>query len=378
MKKVFALLMALVMVFALCACGPADSGNPSEQPSGAATEQPSESGGEEQPSEQPSEPSEGPAPGGDFDPTGMKIGFVTFGPGEFFNALADTYVSTFEAEGWEASYTDGEFNPEAQIAAAENYIAMGVDVLVIWAVAPEAMSGVVQSAMDQGIKVVAFVGDLPQYNLRMRAEDADLASNLAKLAAKWIDETYADAPDHSVPVAVLSCRAADTGVIQADELLKIADYSTKAAEPTEFEQSDETATTGQTAAENLYTTNPEIKVFLSPHNGLANGINAFYTSMSSPVTDYSDMGIFCINGDNSTTDSIKDSTEGKSPLRGTVMTGSVQQTANEMLTYVTGLMDGTYEDGFVSDARLLFVYDETIDEYQSTGDVTSITAEDFN
>ena len=349
MKKAIALLLALVMVFALAACGN-NNANPGNDNSG----------------------------NGEFDPTGKKIGFVTFGPGEFFTMLADTYVETFKAKGWDASYQDGGFNPETQISAAENYISMGVDVLVIWAVVPGAMTNVVQDALAKGIKVVSFVGDLPQFSLRMRAEDEDLASNLAKLAAQWIDETYAGEPDHSVPVAVLSCRTADTGVIQADTLLKIADYSKKAATPTEFEQSDETVPTGQTAAENLYTTNPEIKVFLTPHNGLANGINSFYTSMSSPVTDYSDMGIFCINGDGSTTDSIKASTEGKSPLRGTVMTGSVQQTADEMLLYITGLMDGTYPDGYVSDARLLFVYDKTIDEYQSTGDITSVTEADFN
>ncbi len=52
MKKATALLLALVMAFALCACGPANEetpGTPSEQPSGAVTEQPSESGGENNP-----------------------------------------------------------------------------------------------------------------------------------------------------------------------------------------------------------------------------------------------------------------------------------------------------------------------------------------
>ena len=49
-----------------------------------------------------------------------------------------------------------------------------------------------------------------------------------------------------------------------------------------------------------------------------------------------------------------------------------------MLLYITGLMDGTYADGHVSDARLLFVYDKTIDEYQSTGDITSVSEADFH
>ena len=364
MKKALALLLVLAMVFSLAACGntnansttPADN---TQAPGAGNTDAPGNPGDSA------------------FDPTGKKIGFVTFGPGEFFTLLADTYVETFEALGWEASYTDGEFNPETQISAAENYIAMGVDVLVIWAVVPEAMTGVVQQAMEKGIKVISFVAELPQYDVLMLSDDARLAGNLAKLAAQWIDETYADADDHSVPVAVLSCRAADTGVLQADVLLKIEEYSKKAKLAGEFEQSDETATTGQTAAENLYTTNPEIKVFLTPHNGLAGGVASFYTSMSSPVTDYSDMGIFCINGDESTAQSIKDSVGGKSPLRGTVMTGSVQDTANELLEYVTAIMDGSIDSGYVRYAGTLFVYDKTVDEYLSSGTVTSVTEEDF-
>ena len=366
MKKVLALLLALVMVFSLAACG--NSGDNNTQNPGGNTQNPGTNN---------TNPPENPGNSG-FDPTGKKIGFVTFGPGPFFTALADTYVETFKAKGWDASYQDGGFNPETQISAAENYIAEGVDVLVIWAVAPEAMTAVVQQAMSKGIKVISFVAKLPQYDVLMLSDDEMIAGYCAKLAAQWIDETYADAPDHSVPVAVLSCRTADTGVLQADVLLKIEDFSTKAKFAGEFEQSDEDAATGQTAAENIYATNPEIKVFLTPHNGLAGGIASFYTSMSSPVKDYSDMGIFCINGDDSTAQSIKDSTEGKSPLRGTVMTGSVQDTANELLTYVTAIMDGSIESGYVRYARNLFVFDKTVDEYLSTGDVTSVTEADFN
>lgn len=73
--------------------------------------------------------------------------FVTFGlGGDFFQALADTFVTTMEAEGWNAEYADGQFNPTAQIDAMENYIAKGVDVIVLWSVAPEAMGFVIEQA----------------------------------------------------------------------------------------------------------------------------------------------------------------------------------------------------------------------------------------
>lgn len=306
------------------------------------------------------------------------VGFVTFGlGGDFFQQLADTYVEVFEAAGWEASYEDGEFDPTKQIEACENYIAMDVDVLVLWSVAPEAMDNVISQAREKGIKVVDFVAATSEYDVLMVSDEADLADCLAKLAAKWIDETFADAEDHSVPTAVFSCRTAETGVIQADELLKIEEFSQKAKFETEVECPDETMQTGLEKAENLYMTNPEIKVFLSPHSGLGLGINNYFTAISSPVTDYSDMGIFAVNGDMSIAELIKASTDGETPFRGMVLTGSVEDTANDLLEMCNGIYDGTIEPGFVQKAGTTFVYADTVDEYLETGSVKSVSAADF-
>ena len=313
-----------------------------------------------------------PAYAADSKPTAA---FVTFGlGGDFFQALADTFVTTMDAEGWNAEYTDGQFNPTAQIDAMENYIAKGVDVIVLWSVAPEAMGFVIEQAQAAGIKVVAFVAPTDAYDALMLAEDAKLADSLNYLAAKWIDETFADAEDHSVPVAVFSCRTAQTGVTQADELIKIEDYSTKALFAKEVELQDENTDTGMAAAENLYITDPEIKVFLSAHNGLAIGINNYFTGLSSPVTDYSDMGIFCVNGNEEIGKLIQDE---KTPFRGMVLTGGVQDTCNEIRDVVTGIYSGDLPSGTVTNANTLFVNADTVDEYLETGNVTALTIADF-
>ena len=301
--------------------------------------------------------------------------FVTFGlGGDFFQALADTFVTTMEAEGWNAEYADGQFNPTAQIDAMENYIAKGVDVIVLWSVAPEAMGFVIEQAQAAGIKVVAFVAPTENYDALMLADDAKLADSLNMLAAKWIDETFADAEDHSVPVAVFSCRTAQTGVTQADELIKIEEYSDKAQFAKEVELQDENTDTGMAAAENLYITNPEIKVFLSAHNGLALGINNYFTGLSSPVTDYADMGVFCVNGNEEIGKLIQDE---KTPFRGMVLSGGVQDTCNEIRDVVTGIYDESLPSGTVTNATTLFVNEDTVEEYLETGNVTSLTEADF-
>lgn len=298
------------------------------------------------------------------------VGFVTFGlGGDFFQQLADTFVDVMTEAGWDAQYEDGKFDPTAQMEACENYIAMGVDVLVLWSVAPEAMDAVVESAMEKGIKVIAFVAPTSKYDALMVSDDAELADELCKEAAEWIDTTYADAEDHSVPVAVFSCRTAETGVIQADELVKIEEFSQKAKFVTEVECADENMNTGLQATENLYTSNPEIKVFLTAHSAIGLGINSYFTAVSSPVTEYDDMGVFAINGDSAMGEIIKSSTEGASPLRAMVLTGSVNDTANEVLEVCEGLMDGTIESGHVQKAGTLHVNADTVDEYLETGTV---------
>ena len=337
MKKIIALLLALVMVFALVACGPKQPAN--EEP--------------------------------------KTVAFVGFGPGDFFDMLANTYIETMKANGWNAEYTSGNYDPPTQIAACENYIAMGVDVLVVWSVAPEAMTPTLQKAKEAGIKVIAFVAPTEIYDVVMVSRDEDMADYCCKLAAQWVDKAYANAADGSLSTAIFTCRTAETGVKQGDVLLTIANYSKKIGNVIEIECEDEQASTGLTKMENLYTTNPEIKLFLSAHNGLAQGISNFFTGINSPVTDYSDMGIFCINGDTAVYDMIKASTEGKNPLRGTVMTGSVQDTANELRDMILGITDGTIKEGHEQVGGATFVFDATIDEFLETGTVKSITAADF-
>lgn len=313
------------------------------------------------------------------DATDKSVGFVTFGlGGDFFQMLADEFVEVMEADGWEASYADGAFDPTKQIEACENYIAKKVDVIVCWSVAAEAMDGVIAECENQGIKFVAFVAPTSSYDALMISDDATLGRYACKLAAKWIDSHYADAEDHSVPVAVFSCREATTGVLQADELIQIENWSTKAKFVKEVELQSEAVADGMAAAENLFTTDKDIKVILTAHSSIATGVNNYLTSLSSPITDYKDMAIFAINGDNVMADLIKSSVNDECPLRGMVMTGSVNDTAKEIRDVCNGVMDGSLEEGYIQEAGTLFIDADTIDEYLSTGTVSSVTNEDFD
>ena len=87
--------------------------------------------------------------------------------------------------------------------------------------------------------------------------------------------------------------------------------------------------------------------------------------------------IFAVNGDNSSAEYIQDSMKNESPFRGMVLTGSVNDTANEMLMVANGLMDGTLPVGHLQKAGTVFVYADTVEEYLTTGTVVSVTSADF-
>lgn len=372
-KKLLSVLLALSMgVFMLSGCGgTASSGQNAENNASA----PPENAQAQDTAKDASQDAQKDGQTGG----GYKAGFVTFGlGGDFFQQLADSFVQVMTDAGWEASYADGQFDPNAQINACENYIADGVDVLVCWSVAPEAMGAITSACAEKGIKFVSFVQETEQYDALMIADNAEMAAYMAKFAAQWIDKTFADKEDHSVPVAVFSMRLSTSNVEQADELVKIENFSKKAKFVKEVELEGEDVDTGLKAAENLYTTNPEIKVFLTAHNGLGMGINNFYTGLSSPVTDYSEMGVFAINGDNAMAEVILSSSDGKSPLRGMVLTGSAMESAKELLMVCQGIMDGTLQQGHVQKANIIFVSAETAKEYLDNGTVTSVTKEDFD
>jgi len=306
------------------------------------------------------------------------IGFVMIGMGnEFFESLQKEFAARFTGMGWEVDVANGEFNPQTQITAMENFIAMKKEVIVLWAVSPEPLNTVAKQAMDAGIKVVAFVQPLENYDACLLVDNEEFAQAQAFMAAAWVDKNYPDAADKSVPVVLITRDNVDETKKQGDVLRKIEEYSPKIKLVSVFDNNEEAVEAGVNAAETIYTMNPEAKVFLTVNSAVALGVNNYFTAMSSPVTEYADMAIFTLNGGGEIIEQIMKSKENAAPLRGTVMTGGVEMTIDDCVLAVNGVLDGSLKDKHNIYAASLFVFDETIDEFLKTGNVTSVTIDSF-
>lgn len=351
MRKIISFILALVMLLALasCAATPTTTPDASGTTAGTTTTEP------------------------------RTAAFVMIGlNNDFFQALKGAYEEGFKAAGWNTEFTSGEFNPQTQITAVENYIAAGVDVIFIWAVAPGPLDTVAQQAMDAGIKVIAFVQTLANYDAAMLSDDSRVAMDEVYLASRWVDEKYPDAAEGSIPAALITMDGTEVTKTQAQVIKdNLSTYNPKIKLVTVYDVDAESVEAGVTAAESIYTTNPEVKLFLTVNASPALGINNYFTGISSPVTEYADMGIFTINGGTELFDPIKASATDKAPLRGTVITAGIGATIADMLKLANGTMDGTYKDQYKQYAENLFINAETVEEYIASGTVTSIKEADF-
>ncbi len=152
MKKLIALLLAVAMIFTMCACGKKDSGL-------------------------------------------IKVGIINNDPNEsgYRTANDKDMKATFTAEnGYEASFAYSLKNEE-QIAAAQKFVQDEVDYLLISAAGTAGWDTVLQDAKDAGIKVILF-------DRTIDADDslyeASIVSDMAKegqtavdwLASQGLDE----------------------------------------------------------------------------------------------------------------------------------------------------------------------------------------------
>ena len=139
MKKIFALILALCMVFALCACG--QQAAPAAAPAPAA--------------EAPAEPA---APAEPEAPALIKVGVVNNPPSEsgYREANVNDFISVFtEENGYEAEFYYSLKNDE-QLSAARQFITDGVDYLLISAAETTGWDAVLKDAQDAGIGVFLF------------------------------------------------------------------------------------------------------------------------------------------------------------------------------------------------------------------------------
>ncbi|HIQ87668.1 MAG TPA: sugar-binding protein [Candidatus Scatomorpha gallistercoris] len=193
MKKLLALLLALVMVFALAACG-TDTTEPSADPAASGSPATEDTG------------------------DGETLGYIGISMPtqslERWNRDGSYLDEQFKAAGYETMLTFANNETDQQVNDIQNMIADGVDLLVISAIDGEALNTVMNEAGEAGIPVIAYdrliMNDNVQYYVSfdnfsvgvLQGEfirDALDLDNAAEGTAYNIEFTAGDPADNNAP-----------------------------------------------------------------------------------------------------------------------------------------------------------------------------------
>ena len=234
----------------------------------------------------------------------------------FLANLTKNVADYFAPDNVQVVVADAKGDATKQVNQIENFITMGVDAIIVMAIDPKGVTSVIEDAQKAGIKVMVAGGDTGSYDAIMHTDQKAMGAMIAQMACDFIAATFPDAADGSVQVGVIENRDTPEASARSDGMATIPALCPAAAIAGTV-GSQPTITAGATAAENLLTAHPEIKVILAYND--AQGLGATQTAGGIATIDPAQ---FAIYGADNTPDALAAIQSGDSVFRGTVRFGS--------------------------------------------------------
>ena len=374
-KKIVAVLLAFGLTFSLMACGSsAGAQTGASGGTGEAQEEPAEETDVQEVQDEAQPESEGQETAGDVaeavedgaqgaDLTGKKVGFsALMMSSEFFTDMSNQMEAYFTEHGMEYSVADANGNAQTQIQTVENFVSMGMDYIICFVVDASSISDSLIKAREGGAFIIVIgtvLDNKDAYDVCISISQNESGITEAKMAAEWIDATFPDAEDGSIEVGLLTNSENEDAVARCDGLREIVNFTSKAVIVEEHETTQaEGAAAGQTYAEMMLMNNPDLKVILTYGTDQGQGANEAVMKDSSINSE--EFAVFTVDTAEFIRNKVKESANGTSVLRGTVMLGE----GTPMTCY--NLMDGTWsgrvEDKVYSE-ECIMITPETISEY---------------
>ena len=272
MKKLFALLLAAIMILSLAACGgsaaPATEAPKADAP---ATEAPK---------------AEAPAADEPF-----KIGFAFYGlSNPVWAELVEEAVVYGGEKGCEVTYVDAGDDPSAQITQIENFITAGMDAIVVLAIDSTSVDAICKEAVDQGIYVLDYSRNLKNAYCCLSLDPILDGEEMIKMITPFINEKY---PDGVFEWAHLDIPVNELGVTQGkaieENMLKQFPNSKLVANASTL-----TTEEGLNNTQSIIQAHPDCRVIISQSAGGGVGGNEAIKAVASP-DEYDDWLLFSID-----------------------------------------------------------------------------------
>ena len=269
----------------------------------------------------------------------------------FQDAFKGAFGNDFDVQ---VSSADGNANTQA--TQIENYTAMGPEFMFVMAVEPTSLVPKLEEAVNSGVKVLfagGDPGDPDAYSSFMHMNQFLSGHYAAYMAKQWIDATYPDAEPGSIETAIFESTLNQEAVDRSAGLKMITepylknaqgeyiDYTGKVVGEADKVENPayspavnvvstvqaEMFQAGQTAMQNVLTTNPNVKLVLAYAGDGAMGASQAVMDEyakgpgGSVIDDLNKVGIFSIGLIGAEGPAVADSSKGNGVFRGTIRFG---------------------------------------------------------
>jgi ribose transport system substrate-binding protein len=270
-------------------------------------------------------------------------------------AFQDAFKNTFGAN-YDVQVSSADGNANTQATQIENYTAMQPKFLFVMAVEPTSLVPKLIAARDAGAQVLfagGDPGDENAYDAVMKMNQFLSGEYAALMAKQWVDENYPDAEPGSIETAIFESTLNPEAVARSQGLKMISEPYLKneqgeyidatGAVVAEADRVDNPAYSpavkvvqtvqaemfqaGQTAMQNVLTTNPNVKLVLAYAGdggmGASQAIMDEYAKGSgvSVIDDLSKVAVFSVGMIGAEGPAVADSSTGNGVFRGTIRFG---------------------------------------------------------
>jgi ribose transport system substrate-binding protein len=308
-------------------------------------------------------------------------------------AFQDAFKNTLGAD-YDVQVSSADGNANTQGTQIENYTAMKPEFLFVMAVEPTSLVPKLEAARQAGIKVLFAGGDPGSenaYDSVMKMNQFLSGEYAALMAKQWVDKTYPDAAPGSIETAIFESTLNPEAVQRSQGLKMISEPYLKDATgayidatgapisdangnylsgKTEADRVENPAYSpavnvvqtiqaemfqaGQTAMQNVLTTNPDVKLVLAYAGdggmGASQAIMDEYAKGpgASVIDDLNKVAVFSVGMIGAEGPAVADSSTGNGVFRGTIRFGG--DLIGRTMEYVTKMLKGEESPKIIWDA----------------------------
>ncbi len=185
----------------------------------------------------------------------------------YFVSLSEGVKAACQERGFTYTLNDGKSDAATQIAAIENFIVQGVDVLIVTPVDPKALESVLAEAKKAGMTIINCNQEVATKDAFIRVPEYDYGYTAGKIAADWIK---ANVKGRTAKVAVLN-RPVSEQLVQRSDGFKNGVTENSNAQIVAV-QTANTAELGLKAAETILQNYPDIDGFVCQNDTAGLGV----------------------------------------------------------------------------------------------------------